>query len=610
MLSRCVSHPRMDQFASVSIVHPDVPPAPARSRTSAAVVDPPPTPFSTAPAVSLESTAAPTGLTAPATDARDKVQLLAKNLQPPVSTRINIDVLEQELSKHPDRDFTNNLIYSLRFGTHVGYEGPQKPRVSRNLLSATQHPDVVFSNLTKEISLGRVAGPFTSSPLPNLQCHPVGVIPKKHSNEWRTIYHLSYPEGDSINDHIPKDPYALQYVRVDDAIRILKSLGPGAFMAKTDLKSAFRLIPIHPDDWHLLGIYWNNQYYVDLYLPFGLRSAPYLFNQLSDALEWVLKHNYRLPRVLHILDDFFIAEPNRLQCLSSFSTLLRLFMSVNVPVVASKTLGPSQVLEFMGIELDTTRMEARLPEDKLQRTRDLLAAFTKRRSVRLVELQSLIGTLQFACKAVVPGRTFLQRIINLTRGVPSRFHHIRLNKEFFKDLTMWKAFLSSWNGRSFFLDSSVTPSPDLELYTDAASSVGFGGYFNGQWFQGKWLPHMHLSRTGGISIEWQELFPIVVACALWFPHFSGKRIQFWCDNESVVAIINSGHSKAPRIMDLLRFLVLMSMKHNFFVRARHVPGVSNEIADALSRFQDARFRAAAPKAHPTPCTIPPSLMTL
>jgi len=121
---------------------------------------------------------------------------------------------------------------------------------------------------------------------------------------------------------------------------------------------------------------------------------------------------------------------------------------------------------------------------------------------------------------------------------------------------------------------------------------------------------MQLNKDRGISIEWQELFPIVVACALWFPHFSGKRIQFWCDNESVVAILNSGRSRAPRIMDLLRFLVLISMKHNFFIRARHVPGVSNEIADALSRFQVSRFRAAAPSAEPTPYSIPPSLMTL
>ena len=458
--------------------------------------------------------------------------------------------------------------------------------------------------------MGRVAGPFSFPPLHNLQCHPVGVVPKKHSSECRTIYPLSYPEGDSINDHIPKDPYSLQYVRVDDAISILKSLGPGSYMAKTDLKSAFRLIPIHPDDWNLLGIYWKAHYYVDLYLPFGLRSSPYIFNQFSDTLEWILKYNYGLRHVIHILDDFFVAEPSRVECLNTFSTLLRVFMSLRAPLVASKTLSPSQVLEFMGIVLDTTCMEARLPEDKLTHTRDLLKSFRGRRSVRLVELQSLIGTLQFACKVVVPGRTFLQRIIYLTREVPSCFHHIRLNKEFFKDLNMWQAFLTGWNGRSFFLDSTVTPSPELELFTDAASTVAFGGYLNGKWFQGRWLPHMLLSREKGISIEWQELFPIVVACAIWYPHFTGKRLQFWCDNESVVAIINSGHSKAPWVMDLLRFLVLISMRHNFFVRARHVPGALNVIADSLSRFQIERFRAAAPMANRDPCTIPPSLMTL
>lgn len=144
-------------------------------------------------------------------------------------------------------------------------------------------------------------------------------------------------------------------------------------MAKTDLKSAFRLIPIHPDEQHSLGISWNNQCYVDPYLPFGFRSAPFLFNPHFFFLEWVLKHNYGLQRVLHILDDFFIADFSRLQCLSSFSTFLRFFMSVNAPVVASKTLGPSHVLKFMGVELDTTRMEARLPNDKLLRTRELLA---------------------------------------------------------------------------------------------------------------------------------------------------------------------------------------------------------------------------------------------
>ena len=378
---------------------------------------------------------------------------------------------------------------------------------------ATQHPEVASTNLAKEIDLGQVAGPFDDPPLPNLQCHPVGVVPKKHSTEWRTIYHLSYPEGDSLNDYIPKDPYSLQYVRLDNAIHIIKSMGPLSFMAKKDLKSAFRLIPIHPGNWHLLRIYWQSQYYVDLYLPFGLCSAPYIFNQLSDALEWILKHNYNLRNVIRILHDFFIAEASHWQCLSSFSTLLHFFMSVCAPVVVSKTLGPSEVLKFMGIELDSVRMEARLPEDKLLRTRALLNS-TGRRSVRLIELQSFIGTLQFAYKAVVRGRTFLQCMINLTTTLHNRFHHIRLNKEFFKDLNLLKAFLARWNGRSFFLNTTITPSPDMHLYTDASDTIAFGGYFNGKWFQGRWPSHMHLNKDRGISIEWQELFRIVVACAI------------------------------------------------------------------------------------------------
>ena len=142
-------------------------------------------------------------------------------------------------------------------GTGLASASPQKFRVSNNLISASQHPVDISANLSKEMSLGRVAGPFFSLPLPNFQCDPIGVVPKKHSTEWRTIYHLSYPSGDSANDHIPKDPYSLQYLRVDDTIRILTSLGLGAYMAKTDLKLAFRIMPIHPDDWNLLSIYWQ-----------------------------------------------------------------------------------------------------------------------------------------------------------------------------------------------------------------------------------------------------------------------------------------------------------------------------------------------------------------
>ena len=143
------------------------------------------------------------------------------NHKPLVSSPIDSYRLELELATHPNRNFVCNLLSTLKEGARIGYTGPRSDQVSPNLISAAQHPEVVSLNLQKEIALGRVAGPYPSPPLPKFQCHPVGVIPKKHSTEWCTIYHLSFPQGTSINDHIPKDPYSLSYVRVDDAIRIL-----------------------------------------------------------------------------------------------------------------------------------------------------------------------------------------------------------------------------------------------------------------------------------------------------------------------------------------------------------------------------------------------------
>lgn len=101
----------------------------------------------------------------------------------------------------------------------------------------------------------------------------------------------------------------MQSITIDNAIEGILRLGQGSFLAKTDIESAFRLIPLRPSDYELFGMYWQGSYYYDKVLPFGLRSAPYLFNQLSEAIEWILLTKCSISFVCHIIDDFLIVEP-------------------------------------------------------------------------------------------------------------------------------------------------------------------------------------------------------------------------------------------------------------------------------------------------------------
>ena len=229
--------------------------------------------------------------------------------------------------------------------------------------------------MLKEVTLGHTAGPFHSPPFPNLQVYPIGAIPKKHSSEWRTIFHLSDPKHHptSVNAHIPPEAYSLYYIKVDNAISILQELGQGCFMSKLDIKSAFRNIPVHPSDWELLGMKWEGLYFFDMVLPFGLRSAPFIFDQFSSAIEWIIQHKLNIPRVIHILDDFFLATPPpRTNCMTALCRVLHLFSVLNIPVAPGKTFPASTSLEFMGILLDSKAMEARLPQDKLARLKTAL----------------------------------------------------------------------------------------------------------------------------------------------------------------------------------------------------------------------------------------------
>ena len=131
-------------------------------------------------------------------------------------------------------------------------------------------------------------GPFSEAePLPRLHFNRFGVIPKgTNTGKFRLITDLSFPTARSVNDGITPDLCTLAYTTVDVVASQAAVLGVGAQLAKTDIEAAYRLIPVHPQDRILQAVRWNNQVYIDPMLPFGLRSAPKIFNAVADALHW------------------------------------------------------------------------------------------------------------------------------------------------------------------------------------------------------------------------------------------------------------------------------------------------------------------------------------
>lgn len=304
--------------------------------------------------------------------------------------------------------------------------------------------------------------------------------------KWRLILDLSSPDKLSVNDGIRPELCSLSYVSVDDAARAITKAGRGALLAKVDIKSAYRLVPVHPEDRLLLGMFWDGKVFVDTVLPFGLRSAPKIFTAIADVLEWAVRQR-GVQTVLHYLDDFLIVgKPGSEQCAVDLRCLLEIFAGLQVPVATEKLERPGTCLVFLGIELDTTQMCMRLPQDKLEELRTMLTAWQGKKFCLIWELRSLVGKLQHACKVVRPGRSFLRRMFDLLKGARPRHQpFVRLNAAFRSDLAWWQAFLASWNGVSMLDELSHSP-PDVDLYTDAAGAHGCGAWAGESWFQYFW----------------------------------------------------------------------------------------------------------------------------
>ena len=400
---------------------------------------------------------------------------------------------------------------------------------SRNHPSCQSRPGVITDYISAERSAGRMSGPWPASD--SLHVSPIGLVPKGHDGvTWRMIVDLSYPRGQSVNDCIPSNLCSLSYPSVDDAVDYVMELGRFTQMVKLDLKSAYRILPIHPCDRSVLGVSWEGQVYLDHCLPFGLCSAPKIFTAFADVLAWIL-HQAGVRHIIHYLDDFLLfGSPLSDEGSRALTTALRTLAELRIPVSLPKLEGPSTTVTFLGIILDSARLELRLPPDKVERIRGLVRSWLGRRSGRRSDLESLLGHLSHAAVVVKPGHIFLRQLFSLLAKVEGRHHFVHLNAVAKADLAWWDCFLQDWHGAAFVIPGDA---PSVHVHSDVAGNFGCGAVTSSdRWLQVQWP-----DSWSEVSIAAKEMAPVVMAAATWGRTWHRCNVFFHCDNAAVVAVI-------------------------------------------------------------------------
>ena len=167
-------------------------------------------------------------------------------------TPINAEKHQRELYFLPDQTQVDYMISGLSNGFHLGFNplAVSLKCASQNMPLASLQPLKLSTSIFKK---GCVAGPFSIAPIPNLHISRFGIIPKKYQpGKWWLILDLSSPVGLSVNDGIPKESFSVQYMKVDNVINGIMSLGGGSLVAKFDVERTYCHVPVHSDNRYLL----------------------------------------------------------------------------------------------------------------------------------------------------------------------------------------------------------------------------------------------------------------------------------------------------------------------------------------------------------------------
>ena len=338
-----------------------------------------------------------------------------------------------------------------------------------------------------------------------------------------------------------------------------------------------------------LGFTFNGKYYINSTLPFGASSSCLIFEKVACIFQWIVINETKNTNISHYLDDFPLFADSQANLTIFMNQFYDIMARIGMPVVKEKMLGPTQLLEYLGLLIDMLNQCVGIPEKKrlscLAAVQSLLDYKLNRVTITIREIQQVAGKLNFICQALPVDKPFLHDLYALTRGTPSKpakqGHHRWITTSVFSDMLMFKQFLQETAHLSVktvpFLIKLDIDNDQLELYSDSAGAAdkGFGCRFGVHWAQGFWRDTALFDNNYTPSIALLELYAIVIALEIWTSSLSGKTITLKSDNAAAVALINHKCSDIPAGMNLLRHLTKTCLHFQIFVKAKFLPSTAN-----------------------------------
>lgn len=390
---------------------------------------------------------------------------------------------------------------------------------------------------------------------------PMFLVPKSDGT-MRPIFNLR-----NLNNYLITSKFRLINVQ-----KVPNFLQPHDWLVKIDLSNAYFHLRVAESHRRYLRIIYNKKLYQMTCLPFGLATAPKVFATLSNWVSQKLREKGL--RVIVYLDDYLIVHQNRhvlsKQALETVNFLQNLGWQINYK---KSVLKPQRSLDFLGITWDPWLGIKSLPQIKCMNLRDKIFSVLSRKTVRLKEIQSLIGLINFASFVVPRGRLNHRDLIKFSLSLPENdsFHRYPVPEEGIKELRWW---LKNYNR------PSVIHQPPVQhfLVTDA-SDLAWGACLDNLKLAGSWTQHeRHLHSNQ------KEMLAVLHVLEDQGPYLRGSAVMLQCDNKTTIAYIRKeGGSKSTSMMKITRQVFSLLDRYNIHLTAHHIPGKFNGEADHLSR---------------------------